>query len=39
MGTKLDSVAGAITSNKIGKPIIGVPIDSRKKRNLKKGKK
>lgn len=35
----LNSVQGAVTSNKVGKPLIGVPIDSRKKRNLKKGKK
>tara|TARA_X000001382_G_scaffold99946_1_gene74481 strand:- start:2212 stop:2328 length:117 start_codon:yes stop_codon:yes gene_type:complete len=35
----LNSAQGAVTSNKVGKPLIGVPIDSRKKRNLKKGKK
>jgi len=35
----LNSATGAITSNKVGKPLIGVPIDSRKNRNLKKGKK
>jgi len=30
----------AITANKVGKPLVGVPIDSRKNRNLdKKGKK
>tara|TARA_R100000808_G_C2152065_1_gene161342 strand:- start:4149 stop:4265 length:117 start_codon:yes stop_codon:yes gene_type:complete len=35
----LNSVGKAVTSNKIGKPLVGVPIDSRKNRNLKKGKK
>tara|TARA_X000001382_G_scaffold99522_2_gene73934 strand:- start:755 stop:880 length:126 start_codon:yes stop_codon:yes gene_type:complete len=38
----LGSDPKAVTSNKVGKPLVGVPIDSRKNRNLgskKKGKK